>query len=61
MHLKRSHPRHLGEVLKGLLGRARPFVSTDTNPSDFKLLKGFSTSNRQSFPSGHTTTAFAVA
>jgi membrane-associated phospholipid phosphatase len=48
-------------LLKGLLGRARPFVSTDTNPSDFKLLKGFSGSSRQSFPSGHTTTAFAVA
>ena len=48
-------------LLKGLLGRARPFVSADTNPRDFKLLKGFSSSSRQSFPSGHTTTAFAVA
>ena len=48
-------------LLKGLLGRSRPYVSADTNPRDFKLLKGFSTSNRQSFPSGHTTTAFAVA
>jgi membrane-associated phospholipid phosphatase len=48
-------------VLKGLLGRARPYVSVDTNPRDFRLLKGFSSSNRQSFPSGHTTTAFAVA
>jgi membrane-associated phospholipid phosphatase len=48
-------------LLKGLLGRARPFASLDTNPRDFKLLKGFSSSTRQSFPSGHTTTAFAVA
>ncbi|MFL5608183.1 MAG: phosphatase PAP2 family protein [Gemmatimonadaceae bacterium] len=48
-------------LLKGLLGRARPYVSLDTNPHDFKLLKGFSSSQRQSFPSGHTTTAFAVA
>jgi membrane-associated phospholipid phosphatase len=48
-------------VLKGVLGRARPFVSADTNPRDFKFAKGFSSSDRQSFPSGHTTTAFAAA
>lgn len=48
-------------VLKVLLGRARPYVSVDTNPKDFKFFKGFSSSDRQSFPSGHTTTAFAVA
>jgi membrane-associated phospholipid phosphatase len=48
-------------VLKGSLGRARPFVSNDTNPSDFRLGGGFGSSDRQSFPSGHTTTAFAVA
>jgi membrane-associated phospholipid phosphatase len=48
-------------LLKGVLGRARPYVSLDTNPRDFKALKGFSSSSRQSFPSGHTTTAFAVA
>jgi membrane-associated phospholipid phosphatase len=48
-------------LLKGLLGRARPYVSADTNPRDFKALKGFSSASRQSFPSGHTTTAFAVA
>src|SRR5690348_4776785 len=27
-------------VLKGTAGRARPYVSSDTNPHDFKLLKG---------------------
>jgi membrane-associated phospholipid phosphatase len=48
-------------ILKGLLGRARPYVSVDTNPSDFKFGKGFSSSWRTSFPSGHTTTAFAAA
>jgi membrane-associated phospholipid phosphatase len=48
-------------LLKGVLGRARPYVSADTNPRDFKALKGFSSASRQSFPSGHTTTAFAVA
>jgi membrane-associated phospholipid phosphatase len=48
-------------LLKGTLGRARPFVSNDTNPRDFRFGGGFSTSDRQSFPSGHTTTAFAAA
>ena len=48
-------------LLKGVLGRARPFVTNDTNPSDFRFGKGFRNSERQSFPSGHTTTAFAAA
>ena len=48
-------------LLKGVLGRARPDFATDTRPSDFRLGKGFTTSGRQSFPSGHTTTAFAAA
>jgi len=48
-------------LLKGTLGRARPFVTSDTNARDFKIFKGFSDSDRQSFPSGHTTTAFAAA
>ena len=47
-------------ALKVALGRSRPYVSNDTNPHDFKFAKGTS-SDRQSFPSGHTTTAFAVA
>lgn len=48
-------------ILKGALGRARPFVVNDTNPHDFKVGGGFTSSDRQSFPSGHTTTAFAAA
>jgi membrane-associated phospholipid phosphatase len=48
-------------VLKGMLGRARPDFSLDTRASDFKFGKGFSSADRQSFPSGHTTTAFAAA
>ena len=48
-------------VLKGLLGRSRPYVTADTNPRDFKFGQGFSGEDRSSFPSGHTTTAFAAA
>lgn len=48
-------------VIKGTAGRARPYVSVDTNPHDFKFLKGFSNGARQSFPSGHATSAFAAA
>ena len=48
-------------VLKGTLGRARPDASTLTQPSDFKFGKGFSSDGRTSFPSGHSTSAFAAA
>ncbi len=62
-------------LLKGLLGRSRPYASLDTNPHDFNFLKGFgrgtygldpggkrlTSADFQSFPSGHTTTAFAAA
>ena len=47
--------------LKGTLGRARPYVSADTNPRDFKFGQGFAADDRTSFPSGHTTIAFAAA
>jgi membrane-associated phospholipid phosphatase len=46
-------------VLKKVVGRARPYVSGD--PHDFKFLGGFTGHDRSSFPSGHTTTAFAFA
>ena len=62
-------------MLKGTLGRARPYVTGDTNSRDFEFGRGFGrgitarnaagalygTSDYQSFPSGHTTTAFAAA
>lgn len=62
-------------MLKGLLGRSRPYVSADSNARDFNFLKGFGrgtygvdrngkklgSSDYSSFPSGHTTTAFAAA
>ncbi len=62
-------------MLKGLLGRSRPYVYGDTTPRDFGFLRGFGrnrptlrgdgkptqSGDFQSFPSGHTTTAFAAA
>lgn len=57
-------------LLKGTLGRSRPYVNADTNPHDFHLGWGFGGGNYKpgysakdyvSFPSGHTTSAFAAA
>ena len=54
-------------AIKGIAGRARPFVDS-TNATDFKLSRGFGgflglggNAPYQSFPSGHTTAAFAFA
>lgn len=48
-------------LLKDIAGRARPYVSLDTNPRDFHLWRGLKGDGYQSFPSGHTTAAFAAA
>src|SRR3954464_7585720 len=48
-------------ILKGVTGRARPFATADTTAHDFKFGGGFGNTDRQSFPSGHTTAAFAAA
>lgn len=48
-------------VLKGVLGRSRPYVTADTNPRDFRFGKGFFSEEHSSFPSGHATVAFAAA
>lgn len=48
-------------VLKRLIGRARPYMSADTNSRDFRFARGSSSSDYQSFPSGHATAAFSVA
>jgi membrane-associated phospholipid phosphatase len=50
------------DVLKVILGRARPFVDTTLNPNDWQLLRGLHRgANYQSFPSGHSVAAFAAA
>jgi len=46
--------------VKILAGRARPEVDVN-NPRDFQLFRGFRGGEFQSFPSGHTTSAFAFA
>ena len=48
-------------VLKGALGRSRPYVTRDSNPRDFSFGKGFTGEDRSSFPSAHTAVAFAAA
>ena len=46
--------------IKAVAGRARPHVDT-ANARDFKLFRGISSDDYQSFPSGHSTAAFAFA
>jgi hypothetical protein len=48
-------------VLKGAVGRGRPFLTNGEDPGDYHMGKGFSSGNWSSFPSGHTSTAFAAA
>jgi membrane-associated phospholipid phosphatase len=48
-------------LIKGIAGRARPYVGADTVPHDYKFGRGFRDDNYTSFPSGHVTTAFAAA
>ena len=51
-----------GTVLKNTFGRARPYVDTVPNPDNWQLLRGWKGQDKfRSFPSGHTTAAFAAA
>ncbi len=49
-----------GEVIKGVAGRVRPYLN-DRDPYNFSFGRGFRHAGYTSFPSGHSTAAFAVA
>ena len=49
------------QVLKGFAGRARPFLSKGHDPDDWAFARGWTSGDWTSFPSGHTSTAFAAA
>lgn len=48
-------------VIKGVAGRERPFLSGGEQPGNWTPGKGFKSGDWSSFPSGHTSTAFAAA
>ena len=55
------------QVIRGIGGRARPYVvndsgeARDSDPYDFELLKGFTSFDYRSFPSMHAMASFAAA
>ncbi len=51
----------LTDLIKMTAGRARPYLAGTGHPDDFSFGKGLHNGARQSFPSGHTSTAFAAA
>ncbi len=48
-----------GDIIKGIVGRARPFVGGEANPFNFSYFTW--TEVYASFPSGHALTSFALA
>lgn len=50
----------LALLLKGVVGRARPYHNID-NPHDYQLFRGFGGGPYRSMPSSHTVAAFAAA
>jgi undecaprenyl-diphosphatase len=52
-------PALTGELIKDIVGRGRPFVGGQANAFNFSHFAG--TEAYASFPSGHATTAFALA
>jgi membrane-associated phospholipid phosphatase len=50
----------IGTGIKLTAGRQRPYADT-ANPYNFQLWRGFQDDKYRSFPSGHTTAAFAFA
>jgi len=51
----------MGNLLKGIVGRARPYLDVEA-PHDYQTFRGFRKGSAyRSFPSGHTISAFAAA
>jgi membrane-associated phospholipid phosphatase len=48
-------------VVRGLLGRSRPFVTSDSDAHDYRPGKGFSELAYRAYPSIHAAAAFATA
>jgi membrane-associated phospholipid phosphatase len=49
------------QVIRGPLGRSRPYVTKDTDQYSFKPFKGFTNFKNRAFPSIHTSSSMAVA
>ena len=50
-----------GTLVRGLLGRSRPFVTGDADPFDFHYGEGFAELKYRAFPSIHASASFATA
>lgn len=51
----------VGTVVRGILGRSRPFVSADRDPFDYHYGRGFRELRYRAFPSIHSSAAFSTA
>ena len=51
----------VGTVVRGVLGRSRPFVTGDSDAFDYHRGKGFGELRYRSFPSIHSSAAFSTA
>ena len=49
------------QMIRGPLGRSRPYITKDTNQYDFSPGKGFRNFSNRAFPSIHTSSSMAVA
>jgi membrane-associated phospholipid phosphatase len=50
----------VASVIKGIAGRARPYMNS-ADPHNYEAGRGFGETDFRSFPSGHATSAFAAA
>ena len=49
------------QIIRGPLGRSRPFITNYEDQYDFHPFRGFTNFNYRAFPSIHTSSSFAVA